>query len=135
MQQGDIAGHQYAYHDRGHVHEFQHRAVTFYSNEQWYRSPDLSVSAAEDTTPFVKVPIPDDSSIGTFGDQATLELRSEWAPPKAPAGRKYAAGSLLTAPLADVLEGDWSRASALFEPEPATSLLSVSKQASKQVSQ
>ena len=33
----DIGAHQYAYHDRGHVHEFQLRQKTFYASEQWCR--------------------------------------------------------------------------------------------------
>ena len=62
------------------------------------------------------MPIPDDTTLGTFGEQATLLLRSTWAPPKAPGGREYAAGTLLTAPLEQVMRGDWSAATVLFEP-------------------
>ena len=83
----DISASQYAYHDRGHVHEFQLRAATFYQTEQWHRTPDLSKAAHEDPTPFRRVPIPDDTTLGTFGDQALLELRSSWSPPGAPGGR------------------------------------------------
>jgi len=114
---GDISASQYAYHDRGGaVHEFQLRSVSFYQSEQFYRKPDLQLSAADDPTPFRKVPIPDDTSLGTFGQEATLLLRSAWAPPKAPGGREYAAGSLLAAPLEQVMKGDWSAATVLFEP-------------------
>ena len=159
------------------------------SHSQWYRSPDLSKSAAEDETPFVRINVPGDTSVGTFGPEALLELRSEcvrammtqcypwtilpmpsplsrasakheragacaqrrcsdcaqngisdsnatyffvrrllvsdyscegfvcrWAPPNAPGGKKYAAGTLLAAPLADVLKSDWARVTPLFEP-------------------
>ena len=114
---GDISASQYAYHDRGGaVHEFQLRAVSFYQTEQFYRTPDLRLAAADDPTPFRKVPIPDDTSLGTFGEEATLLLRSAWAPPKAPGGREYAAGTLLAAPLKHVMQGDWSAATVLFEP-------------------
>ena len=114
---GDISASQYAYHDRGGaVHEFQLRAVSFYQTEQFYRTPDLRLAAADDPTPFRKVPIPDDTSLGTFGEEATLLLRSAWAPPKAPGGREYAAGTLLAAPLEHVMQGDWSAATVLFEP-------------------
>ena len=114
---GDISASQYAYHDRGGaVHEFQLRAVSFYQTEQFYRRPDLRLAAADDPTPFRRVPIPDDTTLGTFGEQATLLLRSAWAPPKAPGGREYAAGTLLTAPLEQVMRGDWSAATVLFEP-------------------
>jgi len=98
------------------VHEFQLRAVSFYQTEQFYRRPDLRLAAADDPTPFRRVPIPDDTTLGTFGEQATLLLRSAWAPPKAPGGREYAAGTLLTAPLEQVMRGDWSAATVLFEP-------------------
>jgi prolyl oligopeptidase len=128
-EQGDISASQYAYHDRGHVHEFQLRAISFYATQQWYRSPDLSKTAAEDPTPFRKVPVPDDTTLGTFGDQATVLLRSAWAPPKA--GREFAAGTLLSAPLASVLDEDWSQATPLFEPDAAgtTSLQSYCRTA------
>ena len=150
----DISASQYAYHDRGHVHEFQLRAATFYQTEQWHRTPDLSKLAHEDPTPFRRVPIPDDTTLGTFGDQARLELRlqhtvmygcngcthpvlmdtygdqallelrSDWYPPGAPGGRSFAAGSLLTAPLDQAMDSDWSGVTALFEPDArgATSL-------------
>ena len=117
VEQADLAASQYCYRDRGGVaHEFRLRQISFYKSEQWYRSPDLSKAAPDDPTPFVKLELPDDVSIGTFGDQATLELRSAWAPPRAPGGRTYPAGTLLSAPLGDVLRADWSRATALFEP-------------------
>lgn len=93
VESGDISASQYAYHDRGHVHEFRLRSMTFYSSQQWYRSPDLGKTADEDQTPFRKVPIPNDTTLGTFGDQGTVLLRSAWAPPKG--GREYAAGTLL----------------------------------------
>ena len=74
---GDISASQYAYHDRaGAVHEFQLRALSFYQTEQFYRRPDLRLAAADDPTPFRRVPIPDDTTLGTFGEQATLLLRS-----------------------------------------------------------
>ena len=50
----DIGAHQYAYHDRGHVHEFQLRSKSFYASEQWHRSPDLKLRADQDKTPFRK---------------------------------------------------------------------------------
>jgi hypothetical protein len=128
-EQSDISASQYCYHDRGHVHEFQMRSISFYASQQWYRSPDLSKAAGDDPTPFRKVPVPDDTTLGTFGDQATVLLRSAWAPPKA--GREFAAGTLLTAPLASVLNEDWSQATALFEPDAAgtTSLQNYCKTA------
>ena len=110
VEKGDISGSQYCYYDRGGVaHEFRLRQKTFYSSEQWYRRPDMSKSACEDLTPFTKLDLPDDVSLGTFGEQATLHLRSSWSPPKAPRQEAYPAGTLLVAPLADVVKGDWSQ--------------------------
>ena len=54
MENEDIGAHQYAYHDRGHVHEFQLRSKSFYASEQWHRSPDLKLRADQDKTPFRK---------------------------------------------------------------------------------
>lgn len=36
--QSDIAASQFAYHDRGFVHEFQLRSITFYTSQYFYRS-------------------------------------------------------------------------------------------------
>ena len=129
VERTDLAARQYAYFDRGGVaHEFQVRQISFYKSEQWYRSPDMSKAAPDDATPFIKLDIPNDVTLGTFGDEATLELRSEWAPPRAPGGRAYPAGTLLTAPMKDVATGDWSRCSVLFEPaaDGSNSLAGVS---------
>ena len=91
VEQGDLAASQYAYYDRGGVaHEFRLRQISFYKSEQWYRVPDLTKAAPDDPTPFTKLDLPDDVSLSTFGTEATLELRSEWAPPQA--GRSYPAG-------------------------------------------
>ena len=124
-EQADIAASQYAYHDRGFLHEFQLRSVTFYTSKRWYRAPaDLNTPAADEPAPFEPVPVPDDVSLGTFADAATIELRSEWCPP----GRDepFPAGSLLVAPMADVMKGDFSAAKALFVPTAAASLQSQS---------
>jgi len=113
----DLAASQYAYFDRGGVaHEFQLRQISFYKSEQWYRVPDMTKAAPDDPAPFTKLDIPDDVTLGTFGTEATLELRSEWAPPHAAGGRTYPAGTLLSAPMKDVVNGDWSQCTVLFEP-------------------
>ena len=44
----------------------------------------------------MKLDLPEDTTLSTFGDQGTVMLRSEWAPPGA--GRTFAAGSLLAMP-------------------------------------
>ena len=53
-EQADIAGAQFSFHDRGLVHEFQMRSVTFYTSKYWYRclTPErvATVSAADEDT-------------------------------------------------------------------------------------
>lgn len=40
----DVACNMYAYRDRGFLHEFQRRSVTFYTSKHWWRAP-TSLSA------------------------------------------------------------------------------------------
>ena len=134
-EQADIAGAQFAYHDRGVVHEFQMRSVTFYTAKFWYRSLSAerlaAVSAADEDTPFVPVPIPDDAEISTFAGDAMITLRSDWAPPgdcpaaAAEEGGCFKAGALLTAPMAEVMAEDFSGLKCLFAPTPSKSLQST----------
>eukprot|EP00937_MAST-01D_sp_MAST-1D-sp2_P002103 g2103.t1 len=125
--QADISASQYAYYDRGHLHEFQHRQLTFYTARRWYRSPgDLNTPCLEEQAEFVPVPVPDDASFGTFGDAATIELRSEWSPDGLQPARTFPAGALLTAPLADAVRGEWAGLRVLFEPSATASLQSQS---------
>jgi prolyl oligopeptidase len=139
-EQADISADQYAYHDRGFAHEFQRRSITFYTSKHWYRTPSDGLSseaagggggAAEDKAPFLEVPVPEDSSLGTFADQATIELRSEWAPPgcvdsETGAQKVFEAGSLLACPMVEVMASNFKNAVALFEPSPTASLQSES---------
>ena len=108
-EQADIAGSQYSYHDRGTVHEFQLRSITFYTSKYWYRSltPERvkAVSAADEDTPFLPVPIPEDASISTFGSEAMVSLRTDWSPPGQ--DTTFKAGSLLTAPMSEVMADNW----------------------------
>lgn len=119
-EQADIAGSQYAYHDRGFVHEFQHRVITFYTSKYWYRSlsPEQvnSVSASDETAPFLPVPIPEDAEISTFANEAMITLRTDW--------KGFKAGALLTAPISEVVADDWSNVKSLFEPTASKSLQS-----------
>jgi prolyl oligopeptidase len=128
-EQSDIAGAQYAYHDRnGICHEFQLRSVTFYTAKFWYRSLTLeqiaSTTADQETTPFEPIPIPDDAEISTFGSDAMITLRSNWKPPGC--DKEFVAGALLAAPMADVMANDWTNnVQCLFEPTPTKSLQST----------
>merc|ERR1719410_637509 len=84
-EKSDVAVSQFAYHDRdGICHEFQVRAVTFYTSKYWYRSLTMdqiaTTTADEETTPFLPVPIPEDAEISTFGNDAMITLRTDWQP-------------------------------------------------------
>ncbi|KAH8063377.1 serine-type exopeptidase [Aureococcus anophagefferens] len=114
----DIAASQYCYKDRGVLHEFRVRSLTFYTSKHWYRSPKAGALAHEDATPFAEVPIPADANIGTFGACALVTLRSDWT-----AGcETYAQGSLLSVDLEALVAGDLSNVTALFTPTEARSL-------------
>lgn len=124
-EQADVAGSQFAYHDRkGTVHEFQMRSVTFYTSKFWYRAlnPEQlsSTTADEETTPFKEVPIPEDASISTFGSEGMVSLRSDWKPPGS--DTEYKAGALLTAPMSEIMTDNWANVKPLFEPTPIKSL-------------
>ena len=123
--QTDILAAQYAYHDRGFVHEFQLAAKTFYTSSWNYRRLNADalarVSAADEPTPFKPVAVPEDAELGTFADAFLLSLRTDWTPPGASAA--FAAGALVAAPIDDVMErDDWSNATTLFAPTDAASL-------------
>jgi len=125
-EQSDIAGGQWAYHDRGGiVHEFRLRSITFYTSKYEYRrlTPEelKSTTADQESTPFQVVPIQEDAEISTFGNEAMITLRSDWKPPGCDV--TFKAGTLLTAPMPEVMKNDWSNIKALFEPTPSKSLL------------
>jgi prolyl oligopeptidase len=119
-----VSASQYAYHDRGFVHEFQLRSITFYTSKYWYRRLSAhsirSVSADAEPTPFEEVKLPEDAKLGTFASAALVELRTDWQPPGCSVAFK--AGSLISAPMESVMKGDWSNVKALFEPTPSRSL-------------
>ncbi|EJK57839.1 hypothetical protein THAOC_22079 [Thalassiosira oceanica] len=122
-EQDDIAASMYAYHDRGHVHEFQLRSITFYTSKYFYRPLTVDGIAGttcdEETTPFREVPIPEDAELGTFADMAMVTLRSDF---EAPGGVVFGTGSLVTLPMSDLMDGDWTGAVSLFAPTPSRSL-------------
>ena len=125
----DIAAYQYAYHDRGHEHEFQLRSITFYTSSYNYRSLEPGsingCTADAEEAQFRPVPIPEDAELSTFADMALLTLRSDLEVP-GDGDKTFKAGSLLTLPMSNLMEDDWSAVSALFEPTPSKSLSSSS---------
>lgn len=131
----DVAAHMYTCHDRGYVHEFQLRSMTFYTSKYLYRSLtplDVASTTAEfETTPFQEVPLPEDAELRTFADMALITLRSDYThtPPASPAAAgtvTFIAGSLVTLPLSDLMDNDWGNSQALFTPTATRSLSSTS---------
>ena len=126
-EQTDIAAHQYAFHDRGFVHEFQLRSITFYTSKYFYRSLTAdaiaSTTADEESTPFKEVPIPEDAELGMFADIAMVTLRSDFEAD----GTTFKAGSLIVLPMSELMDNDWSNALPMFEPTPSRSLSSTSE--------
>jgi len=114
----DVSAYQFMYHDRGHWHEFQHRSLDFYHSAKWYRKADPAQSAViAASNEFVRIPVPDDTGVGTFGDAAVLTLRSDWKLEN----RTFKSGSLLSLKLSDCVAGDFSNLQVLFEPTERTS--------------
>lgn len=130
-QQTDIAANMYTYHDRGFVHEFQSRSITFYTSQNFYRALSCEgvagVTADMEQTPFREVPIPEDAVVETFANMALITLRSDLDVPTAADGgdsRTFKAGSLVSLPLDELMENSWKNAIAMFEPTPSRSLSS-----------
>jgi prolyl oligopeptidase len=96
----------------------------------------LSTKTADDSSlsEFKEIPIPEDTEISTFGNDAMITLRSDWSPP----GYEYVgegegsssvsllpAGSLIVAPMVDVMNNDYSKSTVLFLPTSSRSLQST----------
>ena len=97
-------------HDRGRKYEFLLRRMSFRTSELQLLRDGVWVQIAK----------PEDAEVETFGDWLLLELRSDWAVD----GQTYLAGSLIAAPLEDVLTGQ-PTFEVLFLPTPTTSLAAI----------
>mmetsp|Transcript_13161 Transcript_13161/g.15472 ORF Transcript_13161/g.15472 Transcript_13161/m.15472 type:complete len:794 (-) Transcript_13161:66-2447(-) len=127
-EKSDVSVGQYSYFDRdGMCHEFQYRSLTFYTTKYWYRtlsSEQIVTSPSdEEATPFIPIPIPEDAEISTFGSDAMITLRSDWTPPGS--DTLYQAGALISAPMNDVMNDQWTSVTCLFQPTPTKSLQST----------
>ena len=116
----DVSVSGFAYHDRGHRYEIRSRSLTFYTSRYELKLPPL-----EGPIPvpgydgFVRIPVPDDAGVTTFGDQLMVTLRTPWL--------GHPAGALLAAPLEPFMRAkdDAARApmlTVLFEPTDTCSL-------------
>jgi prolyl oligopeptidase len=94
----------------GYHREFIRRGITFYTSEVFLRVGDT----------LAKLDVPADAQPGTWRDQITVELRSDWKI----GDRTWPAGALLAMPLVQFLEGS-REFHMVFEPGPRKSLAGV----------
>ena len=83
----DVSVGQYFDRDRGHEYEVRYRSLTFYTTS-------YEAKIGKDGA-WTAVPVPLDAMLGTFADQVTIQLRTDWL--------GFSAGSYLAAPAAAFL--------------------------------
>jgi prolyl oligopeptidase len=122
----DVAASCSVSHDRGFVYEWRHRSLTFYTSEVQLRvlcrdaKPGYVVPKSADVKDeFTVLAVPDDADVGAFAGLLVVELRSDWT---VSAGKTFKAGSLLYAPVDEMLKGNMEALSVLFEPTERISL-------------
>ncbi len=91
----------------GYRREFVTRAMTFYTSETWLREEGK----------LIKLDVPEDAEAGTWRDQVTVKLRTDWTT----GGKTYPAGALLAMDLKKFLQGERDF-ELLFTPNARTSL-------------
>ena len=102
----------------GHERTVVVRALDFYRSHHFL----LQDRAASDGAPRLqRIAVPDDASLGFWGDQALVQLRSDWAV----AGQRFAGGSLLVGDAKALLAGN-PQFTALFTPSATRSLAGYS---------
>eukprot|EP00750_Incisomonas_marina_P025281 INCI5369.2.p1 GENE.INCI5369.2~~INCI5369.2.p1 ORF type:complete len:528 (-),score=97.57 INCI5369.2:1880-3463(-) len=92
---------------RGHTYEWQTRAVTFWTSEQFVRE------GIDSAVPLRKLEVQDDAKASCFGSFLLVELRSAWEVD----GTTYKMGSLLSFNFRQFMDGDKSSVQVLFEPD------------------
>jgi prolyl oligopeptidase len=102
-------------HDHGRIYEFITRQPTFFTDE-------VSVRRGDD---WVRIDKPADATVGTFGENILLRLRSNWSVVSPKSANVYTAGSLLAERFDDYLKGKRTF-SVLFEPTERISLEATS---------
>jgi prolyl oligopeptidase len=109
-QKGDVSSAAFVSDEPGFHREFVRRGITFYSGEYYL----------VEGTKLTRIDVPADAEVGTFRDQITVTLRTDWAV----GGRTYPSGALLAAPWDKFLAGgrDFS---VLFHPGPRVALAAV----------
>ncbi len=106
----DVATSAQVVHDHGHVYEFVHRGVTFFTNETFIRRGD----------DWMQIEKPADADASTYADHLLLRLRSDWTV----SDETYPAGALLTINLEAYLGGS-RELTMLFEPTERKSLAGI----------
>jgi prolyl oligopeptidase len=95
----------------GFHHEFIHRSITTFTSE----------SFLVDQGKLTRLDLPADAEFGSFRDQLTVTLRTDWTV----GGKTYPSGTLLALPLDGFLKGGRDFA-VLFQPRPRVALAEVS---------
>jgi prolyl oligopeptidase len=110
-QKSDVGAGGYVSDEPGFHREFIHRGITTFSGE------DFVVDGGK----LVKLDIPADADFGSFRDQLTVTLRTDWAV----GGKTYPSGALLAIAWDKFLSGGRDFA-VLFHPGPRVALADVS---------
>jgi prolyl oligopeptidase len=106
-QKGDVGSHAFVSDEPGFHREFVVREVTTFTSENFL----------VDGGRLVRLDLPADANFGTFRDQLTVKLRTDWAV----GGRTYPSGALLAIPWDKFLAGGREFAE-LFHPGPRVAL-------------
>lgn len=118
-EKGDVAVTGYITRHKAHRFEWRSRATSFFSSKKYVRAIPLGTEGVPGE--WKEVPLPETASVSTFADQVLIKLRDPWTV----GGRVYESSSLLSAPLASVLDApDNASWTALFEPSDTTFLRS-----------
>ena len=107
----DVSVVGYASDEPGYHREFVRRAITFYTSETFIHHAGK----------LTKLALPLDAQPGSYRDQFTVELRTDWTT----GGRTYPAGALLAMNYDRFLKGERDFA-LLFTPSPRTALVGIS---------
>jgi prolyl oligopeptidase len=124
--ESDVAATCYVSHNRGYLYEWRTRALTFYTSEIQLRvlsrdekPGDPVPNSADVAEEFTVLAVPDDADVGAFADLMVIELRSDWT---VSPSKTFKAGSLVHAPVDEMLKGNVEALSVLFAPTERTSL-------------
>ncbi len=109
---GDVSVHASVEHDHGIVYERIDRSPSFFTSEEFVLRDGN----------WVRIEKPDDATVGTFGKQIIIRLRSDWTV----GGKTYPSGGVFSCDFEAFLKGE-RKFAVLFEPGPRKSLAGMSE--------